>query len=55
MLGKAAITGLAYKNYDGALLILDTDYFGKKRNVDDLAPGPFENIKDGVCVFEVWK
>jgi hypothetical protein len=55
MLGKAAINGLAYKNYDGSLLILDSDYFGKKRNIDDPAPGPFENIKEGVCIFNVRK
>jgi hypothetical protein len=55
MLGKAAVTGLAYKNYNGALLILDRDYFGKKRNIDNSAPGPFEKLKDGVCIFDVWK
>ena len=54
LLGKAKIPGLAYENFDGSPLTVDTDYFGKKRNEAAPSAGPFENPGDGDLVLEVW-
>jgi len=41
-LGKAKVSGLAYENPDGSPLVIDTDYYGKKRNSAHPTPGPVE-------------
>ncbi len=43
MLGHAIVPGLPYKNVDGTDLIIDTDYFGKTRNMSNPTVGPFEH------------
>ena len=42
-LGKARVSGLAFEAPDGKPLRLDTDYFGKKRDLAAPSAGPFEN------------
>jgi alpha-N-arabinofuranosidase len=54
LLGKAKVSGLAYENPDGSPLVLDTDYFGKKRKPAAPFPGPFENPGEGDLKLEVW-
>ena len=54
LLGKAKIPNCAYENADGSLLKIDTDYFGKKRDLANPFPGPFELIKDGAQEIKVW-
>ncbi|MFN7937865.1 MAG: right-handed parallel beta-helix repeat-containing protein [Bryobacteraceae bacterium] len=39
VLGKAKVPGLGYECADGSALVLDRDFFGKKRGV--VMPGPF--------------
>lgn len=53
-LGKAAIPNLPYENADGSPVRLDTDFFGKKRNVNNPFPGPFERPDGGKLTLKVW-
>lgn len=53
-LGKARVPNLGYENPDGSPLRIDTDYFGRKRNVTSPAPGPFEKTGAGATRIEVW-
>jgi parallel beta helix pectate lyase-like protein len=55
MLGKAKVPGLPYQNADGSPLILDTDYFGKKRKAAALTAGPFETLNQGEAPLKVWQ
>ncbi|MFI3322184.1 MAG: right-handed parallel beta-helix repeat-containing protein [Rikenellaceae bacterium] len=41
-----------YENSDGTPYIFDKDIFGNKRNINNPTPGPFENLKEGVNIFE---
>jgi alpha-N-arabinofuranosidase len=52
LLGLAKIPNLPYENADGSPLILDTDYFGKKRDAANPFPGPFETPVNGEV--KVW-
>ncbi|MBN1395481.1 MAG: right-handed parallel beta-helix repeat-containing protein [Pirellulales bacterium] len=54
MLGRARVTGLPYENPDGSPLRIDRDYFGKPRNLERPAPGPFESPDDGPLTLTVW-
>jgi alpha-N-arabinofuranosidase len=54
LLGKAQVSNANYENPDGTYVILDTDYFGKKRNKDNPTPGPFENPGKGKLKLQVW-
>jgi len=54
LLGKARVTGLAFVSPDGSPLTLDTDYFGKKRNKDNPAPGPFQFPSEKGIRLKVW-
>lgn len=54
MLGKAKIPDLPYEQPDGKPYRLDTDYFGKKRNTANPAPGPFELTSEKVIHLKVW-
>ena len=54
LLGKTKISGLAYENADGSPLLIDDDYFGKKRNTAAPSPGPFENAGQGELKLKVW-
>lgn len=54
LLGKAKVPNLSFENADGTPLKIDTDYFGKKRNVANPFPGPFENAGNGTMKLKVW-
>jgi alpha-N-arabinofuranosidase len=41
-LTKARVPNLPYENVDGSTLRIDTDYNGRKRNISNVSPGPFE-------------
>jgi alpha-N-arabinofuranosidase len=42
LLGRAAIPGVAFENFDGSPLTVDTDYLGAPRSTNP-TPGPFES------------
>lgn len=54
MLGKAKVSGLAYENADGSAIVIDTDYFGKKRGTASPFAGPFEDPGQGNVKLKVW-
>jgi alpha-N-arabinofuranosidase len=54
LLGKAKIPGLAYENADSSPVIVDSDYFGKKRNEASPSAGPFENPGQTDLKLKVW-
>jgi hypothetical protein len=54
LLGRTKLAGLAYENADGSRLIIDTDYFGKKRSETKPSAGPFENPGTGEVRLKVW-
>ena len=54
LLGQAKIPAVGYENPDGSALQIDTDYFGKPRNVAKPAAGPFENLATGTQSLKVW-
>jgi hypothetical protein len=54
VLGKAKIPGLAYENADGTPVVIDYDYFGKKRAETAPCPGPFTDPGQGDMKFRVW-
>ena len=53
LLGKAKVPGLPYENADGSPMKVDTDYFGRKRNIANPTPGPFENPGAGPLILTV--
>ena len=54
LLGKAKIPDAPFEQPDGTPYRLDTDYFGKKRNSDNPAPGPFEFSGKNKIHLKVW-
>jgi alpha-N-arabinofuranosidase len=54
LLGKVIIPNLPFENVDGSGVKIATDYFGKKRNVANPSPGPFEIVKSGKQTIKVW-
>jgi len=54
LLGKAVIPDLPFDHPDGTPYRIDTDYFGKKRNDVNPAPGPFEAPTSGKISVRVW-
>ncbi len=54
LLGKAEVPQAPFEDYNGSRLIIDTDYFGNKRNKDNPSTGPFENIQKGENRIQVW-
>jgi hypothetical protein len=54
LLGKARIPGLGYENADGSPVVIDSDYFGKKRNPTAPTTGPFESPGQGDLRLKVW-
>ena len=54
LLGKAKISGRAYENADGSGLVIDSDYFGKKRKLSSPFAGPFEDPGQGTLRIKVW-
>ncbi len=53
LLGTAKTPGLAYENADGTPVVIDYDYFGKKRPAANPSPGPFENVGSGELSLKV--
>ena len=53
-LNKAIVPNLPFENVDGSPLRIDTDYLGKKRNVANPSPGPFEIKASGKQKIKVW-
>jgi len=53
-LTKAIVPGLSFENSHGSMLRIDTDYLGKKRNVVNPSPGPFEINGSGKQKIKVW-
>jgi Right handed beta helix region/Protein of unknown function (DUF1565) len=54
VLGKAKIPALAYENADGSPVVIDYDYFGKKRAEAAPYPGPFQDLGQGDIKLKVW-
>jgi hypothetical protein len=54
LLGKAKVPGLAYENADGSPVVIDSDYFGKKRSEANPSAGPFEKAGQGDLKLKVW-
>ena len=53
-LGKARIPGLGYEDGDGSPILIDRDYFGKKRSLSSPSAGPFEKAGRGDLRLKVW-
>ncbi len=53
-LGKARLPDCPYVNADGSPLAISVDYTGKTRDLENPAPGPFEDLKLGKTDFRVW-
>jgi alpha-N-arabinofuranosidase len=54
LLGKAKASDAPFENPDGTSYRLDTDYFGKKRNAENPAPGPFAIQGDKEIHLKAW-
>jgi hypothetical protein len=54
ILGKAVIPNAAFENLDGSPLVIDSDFFGKKRNTKNPTAGPFEKPQKGNLSIKVW-
>jgi alpha-L-arabinofuranosidase len=53
LLGKAVIPDLPYELADGSPVRIDADHFGRKRNVEDPTPGPFESPGTGAVTIKL--
>ncbi|MBT3192969.1 MAG: DUF1565 domain-containing protein [Verrucomicrobia bacterium] len=53
-LGNAKIPDAPFENPDGTPYRLDADYFGKKRNTENPAPGPFAAQSGKKIQIKVW-
>jgi alpha-N-arabinofuranosidase len=54
LLGKTKVSGLPYDNPDGSHLRIDRDYFGNKREQNNVACGPFTLLKEGKQRIKIW-
>jgi len=54
LLGEAAVPQTPFEDYDGTPLVVDTDYFGNKRNPKNPSSGPFEDSGVGRVKLKVW-
>ncbi len=55
ILGRTKIAGLPFENPDGTPFVIDTDYFGKKRDDKTPTAGPFEKPGSGALAIRVWQ
>ncbi|WP_052265859.1 right-handed parallel beta-helix repeat-containing protein [Pedobacter kyungheensis] len=53
-LRKAIVPDLPFENTDSSYLKVDTDYFGKKRDIVNPFPGPFEIRTTGKQKIKLW-
>ena len=53
-LGKAVIPALGFENRDGSPILINYDYFGRKRSKSNPVSGPFELSKHGKIEFKIW-
>ncbi len=54
ILGKAIIPDLGFENNDGTPLIINTDFYGNKRNLKNPTAGPFEKSQNEKLSIKVW-
>ena len=54
LLGKAQVPQQEFTNPDGTPLKIDTDYFGKTRDLKNPTPGPFEKPGSGKITLKIW-
>ncbi|RLD91897.1 MAG: hypothetical protein DRJ13_17110 [Bacteroidetes bacterium] len=54
LLGEAKIPNQKYENPDGTEITIDTDYSGKKRNIQNPSPGPFHFEGKELILYNVW-
>ena len=54
LLGKTALSDMAYENPDGSPLQIGSDYFNARRNPNHAAPGPFEMTGESKIRVRVW-
>jgi len=53
LLGKAIISNLPFENADDSEVEINTDFFGKKRNVANPSLCPFEIVESGKQTIKV--
>ncbi|QIL41336.1 hypothetical protein G7074_19965 [Pedobacter sp. HDW13] len=53
-LRMAIVPNLPFENTDGSALKIDTDYFGKKRDITNPFPGPFEITASSKQKIKLW-
>jgi hypothetical protein len=54
LLGTTKISRAPFENPDGSPLMIDADYFGRKRKQANPTAGPFEDLDTGPCNLGVW-
>lgn len=54
VLGRAKVPNAPFEHPDGTPYRLDTDYFGKQRNTENPAPGPFRVAYEKTVHLKVW-
>jgi len=54
LLGRAVIPDLPYVQPDGSPILIDADYFGKRRSQSNPTPGPFKQPGHGYLRLKVW-
>jgi alpha-N-arabinofuranosidase len=48
------VAGLPFEHADGTSIKVDTDFSGRKRNVLNPSPGPFEITGSGLQKIKLW-
>ena len=54
LLGRSSVTSSLFENSEGLPYIIDTDYFGGKRNENNLSAGPLSDVSTGKVSVKVW-
>jgi hypothetical protein len=54
LLGRVKTSDTWFEHADGSPLEINVDYFGIKRDSEQLFPGPFSELKAGKIVVKVW-
>jgi alpha-N-arabinofuranosidase len=54
LLGKAKVPDLPFETPEGKSYVIDTDCFGKKRNLSNPSAGPFEKPGVGRVTLKIW-